>query len=255
MTQPITPEVVIFTDLDDSLFQTRRKCPEDGLSPAAYNIHGEPLSFHTPQQRALLKLFRGATLIPVTGRSSAALKRARSLSWNSYRVASHGALILDPDEQPLKSWRDVITKEISQEYAQLELAHEMVQGWVERWATRHHDQHQLDPIRVKMTYEADLPVYLSIKGPQVALTGLKEELSELWSSRVIHHNDRNMALLPSYSSKSRAVSHLREVLTSIHSNEPLFIGLGDSVSDLPFLKQCHFAITPQQSQIHQELWR
>ena len=253
MTDLATPQIIVFTDLDDSLFQTRRKCSGEGISPAAYSQRGEPISFHTPQQRGLLTLLSSACLIPVTGRSSAALTRVTSVTWSSYRVVSHGAMILDLSGAPLKSWLDLIEDEIVSWSPRLRRAHEYVERWVARWSAAQ-ELPITDPIRIKMTRENDLEVYLSIKGPREALLELKSSLSELWSGGTIHHNDRNMALLPSYASKARAVAHLREIITG-DTPPPLFIGIGDSISDLPFLRQCHFALTPQHSQIHQELWQ
>jgi hypothetical protein len=253
MTQLTTPETVIFTDLDDSLFQTRRKCSGDEISPAAYNRQGEAISFHTPQQRAFIQLLGRGQVIPVTGRSSDALARVRSLKWSSYRVVSHGALILDLDHQPLASWYAHIDREVTQWAPRFTHAHEHITRWVTTWSTNQ-SQPVSDPIRVSVVSEDHLKVYVSIKGPRRALIDLKSELKHLWSDGIIHHNDRNMALLPSYASKSRAVAHLQELITQTQTIEPLFVGVGDSVSDLAFLKLCHFAITPQQSQIHQELW-
>ena len=253
MIHSVAPEVIVFTDLDDSLFQTRRKCDAEGLSAAAYSRQGDPLSFHTPQQRALLKLWEAATLIPVTGRSSEALSRVRSISWSSYRVVSHGAVILQHDGHPLKSWRAHIDSEIEPWHLRLMHVHDYIMQQVKVWEQTRSDQN-IDPLRVRLVYEEDLPVYLSVKGPRSALAELKVELEPLWSTGIIHHNDRNMALLPSYTSKARAVSHLRDLLSRSQAVEPLFIGVGDSISDLDFLRQCHFALTPQKSQIHQELW-
>jgi hypothetical protein len=38
------------------------------------------------------------------------------------------------------------------------------------------------------------------------------------------------------------------------SSQPLFIGLGDSATDLPFLRLCHYALTPRGSQIQVLTW-
>ena len=244
-------EVVIFSDLDDSLFQSRRKCVghEGELSVAAYDRTGNPRSFHTPLQRALLKSWEGATVIPVTGRSSDALARVTSLSWSSYRVVSHGAEVLGPDGQPLESWRQLISDEVTAWSARLMEVSAQVTRYIERLNAT-----EREVPRVRVVYEADTPVYLSIKGPAHDLTELRERLTPQWSDGIIHHNDRDMALLPSYASKARAVSHLIEQLRAHQELRPLIIGLGDSVSDLPFLKLCDFALTPQDSHIQRELW-
>lgn len=253
-------EVVIFTDLDDSLFQSRRKCTGDHLSVAAYDRQGAARSFHTPQQRALLNFWSDATLIPVTGRSSDALERVTSLTWSSYRIVSHGAEILSPSGASLSSWRDHVKEEVEQWRSRLLEAHSVALEFLAELR----EALSQEPLcseelakavpRARLISEGDLLVYLSIKGPAEQLNALSKLLTPLWLGGVIHHNDRDMALLPSYANKARAVSHLLDILRSDLTNTPLVIGLGDSISDLSFLKLCDFALTPQHSQIQQERW-
>ncbi len=68
---------LVFLDLDDTLFQSRRKCPtEVDLSPVAYLQDGSAHSFMTAKQRALWRLLESnATLIPTTARDLDALRR------------------------------------------------------------------------------------------------------------------------------------------------------------------------------------
>ena len=64
--------VFVFADLDDSLFNSARKCPPGvPLEPAALLKNGEVVSYTNPRQRALLHWLRqGATIVPVTARSA-----------------------------------------------------------------------------------------------------------------------------------------------------------------------------------------
>ena len=77
-------KTVIFTDIDDTLMQTRRKCPVDdsGLVVGARDRQGEPLSFTTSKQQALIRrMHEGAIVIPVTGRNLPALARTE-IGWS-----------------------------------------------------------------------------------------------------------------------------------------------------------------------------
>ncbi len=110
-------------------------------------------------------------------------------------------------------------------------------------------------LRCRVIEDQGLPVYVSIKGDEDLLAQLETSVEEVWSSPPgqIHRNGHNMALLPPFANKERAVSYLMQHFRKTHAC-PLFIGLGDSLSDLPFMRLCHFAITPHASQIQEITW-
>jgi hypothetical protein len=240
-----TRPVYVFTDLDDTLFQTRSKCGDGPVHEAAYDKEGQALSYHTEEQLALLSLFGQTTLIPVTGRNLAALGRVRSVSFSWVRITSHGALVLGPDERLLPSWERVLNAEMPKWSVCLSeaLAHAR-------------DRIKLEglSLRAKLIHDQDIPVYVSIKGESAQVQHMARTLEPLWREGVIHRNGHNMALLPPFACKARAVEHVMGLIRESASAPPLFVGFGDSVTDLPFLKLCHFALTPRGSQIHQEAW-
>lgn len=237
--------VYVFADLDDTLFQTRGKCGDGPVYEAAYGKEGQALSFHTEEQLALLGLFGTATLIPVTGRNLAALKRVRSIQFSWVRVTSHGALVFGADERLLPSWQRVLEAELPAWSARLDEA-----------AARAHDRIKSErlSLRAKVIYDQDIPVYVSIKGERDEIAKMAETFKLLWQEGIIHRNGHNMALLPPFACKARAVEHVMDLIRADAAVPPLFVGLGDSLTDVPFLKLCHFALTPQGSQIHQEAW-
>lgn len=237
--------VYVFTDLDDSLFQTRGKCGDGPLYEAAFDKDGAPLSYHTEGQLALLRLLADATLIPVTGRNVAALRRVRSMHFPWLRVTSHGALVLDADEKILPSWESLLKAELPVWEARFEEALELAQARIAAEGLA---------LRARVIIDQRIPVYVSIKGDSKQIAMMAESFKPLWRDGVIHRNRHNMALLPPYASKARAVEHVMARILEEVGAAPLFVGVGDSVSDVPFLKLCHFAITPQGSQIHQETW-
>ena len=248
---------IIFTDLDDSLFHSKRHFLSlsshlsesellKKLTPASLNASGQVICYHTElQQQLCTHLNSLGELIPVTGRSSASVNRIKNLSFESFRIVSHGALILDPQGHFLASWRECISEEIDQWSPLLNDC----ASYLDKWLSIYPDR-----IRIKAVYDYEICTYISIKGEASILYEIAEDLYGFCAGAVIHHNQRNLALLPSYANKARAVNHLKSHLQQLNDDPLCFIGVGDSVSDVPFLKSCDFAITPQHSQIHKELW-
>lgn len=242
----LTDSVHIFSDLDDSLFQTQAKCPpESRLWEAAMDRDGEPLSYFTEPQRLLLTLLQQATLIPVTGRNTAALGRVQ-LNFASYRITSHGAMVLDPAGKPLPDWLALIDGD----HGCWRVSMEAAAAWMQQRIAV-----EQMPLRCRLIEDQGVPVYVSIKGDAAALSRLAEEIPGVWQGEAvqIHRNGHNMALLPPFANKARAVRFVMQRLRDMHP-DPLFLGVGDSLSDLPFLSLCHYAITPKGSQIQAATW-
>jgi hydroxymethylpyrimidine pyrophosphatase-like HAD family hydrolase len=246
MRQSQEDSVFVFTDLDDTLFQTRHKCPEVGaLFEAAVDRQGRSLGYFTPQQKALVRLLEQGTVIPVTGRNAIALERVH-LEFSSYRITSHGALILGENGLLDEAWWRLIRAQHEQ--------------WIEPMATTLAHLSRIIAreglaIRCRLIEDQGIPVYVSIKGEEVALGKIAEAVRGIWSAHGtrVHRNGQNMALLPPFAHKEQAVGFLMERLKR-HKGEPLFIGIGDSMTDLPFLRLCHYALIPQRSQIQEAVW-
>ena len=248
-------KTIIFTDLDDTLFYSNRaintyqkrgviQAAED-LSVASLTQDGRPICFSRPKQRQLIQLLMQADhLIPVTGRASDSLSRVKAPQFNSFRVCSHGAIVLDAKQELLNEWTEVIQNELQSGSQALDLIIKELEAHAQKTSE----------LRIKQVYDQALCTYISVKGPETLVDELAQSIKPLWTHGKIHHNQRNLAILPSYSDKARAVEFLINYFRQM-SNEPLlFIGLGDSVSDLGFLKLCDFVLTPQTSQIHELYW-
>jgi len=102
--------------------------------------------------------------------------------------------------------------------------------------------------------DAGLPLYVNAKhngrdetALAVLAAALKEWLPEGWK---MHFNGNNLAALPPYLGKDKAVSFYLKELAPAHS---FVIGLGDSFTDLCFMGLCDYAMTPTTSQIFQQL--
>ena len=68
----------------------------------------------------------------------------------------------------------------------------------------------------------------------------------------LHQNGNNLAVLPAWLDKAHAVAHL---LAKYHADHPalISIGMGDSSSDLPYMRLCDYLLAPSASQIARQL--
>lgn len=242
---------IALVDLDDTLFQTRRKCPAEldpaALTPMAFDAAGAPLGFATPAQAALLRWLEATCLVvPVTARSVDALRR--TVLRVDLAVAAHGGAILRGGAL-CPAWHAEMagrTAAVTADLAELEAA---ARATAERLGIG---------VRAWVIGEAGLPLYLVIKharpeGCDPELHAVAEALSDAvpagWTT---HVNGNNVALLPPFLGKRAAAAVLAEELRARHPGLPL-IGIGDSLTDAPFMALCDFAMTPPRSQLGRAL--
>jgi len=95
----------LFADLDDTLFQSGRKCPEGApLTPMAYLKDGTAHSFATKAQKSFLVLMQQEmAVIPVTARNADAFSRVRWPFTNG-AVINYGGIILGADGAVDEGW-------------------------------------------------------------------------------------------------------------------------------------------------------
>jgi hydroxymethylpyrimidine pyrophosphatase-like HAD family hydrolase len=241
------PPVLVFGDLDDTLFQTRAKCPPGcELVPVAYDRAGQPLSFATEKQRRLFAwLTRDAEFVPVTGRNSAAVARVR-LPFDRWAITSFGGVILTPGGRPDPAWAARMADESRAHHAALGELRAHVLALAAREGV---------DVRASEVCDHSLPLYLSVKhnaGDHAALAGLAERIAgggypAGWR---MHLNGNNLACLPPYLAKERAVAYFLETLAAPGT---LTFGFGDSHSDAPYIALCDYALTPTGSQLGRHL--
>ncbi|WP_425144962.1 hypothetical protein [Deinococcus sp.] len=237
--------IVVFADLDDTLFQTLRKLPGADLAslrPATVDPLGEAHSYSTPAQSALLALLAagGATLIPVTGRDQAAFGRV-TLPFRSWRVLDHGLTLLTPAGSIDAAWAKRVRLHLAPLQAALEAHTAALLPHAERLGCR-----------VSRHLAHGLPFMTVLKHPDAQPDALAE-LQTLWEARLngaaelqVIANANNVSLLPGGLGKAQAVAYLRE---QHFPHAALTLGLGDSLSDLAFLNACDFALTPSGGQL------
>lgn len=234
--------VIALVDLDDTLFQTIRKCPTDvapaALTPLAFAKDGEPLGYATPRQMAFLDwLSEGAHVVPVTARSLDALRRVKIPF--AAAVCAHGGVVLDETGEPDAAWAGRIAALAAAATPMLEMLAAAVR--------REHAE-----LAVRVLTEGDLPLYVLIKHPGVdeaalhaAVDAILHEVPPGWT---VHRNGNNIALMPPYLGKRAAVEYMLPGLRARFPGASV-LGFGDSITDAPFMALCDYAMMPTGSQL------
>lgn len=247
---------VVFSDLDDTLFQTRRKMVDElalePFRPGALDRTMNARSFMTEKQSMLVDwLLAHADFIPVTARGSEELSRV-TIPFSSWAIATHGAVILTPQGTADKQWQAQMLEHLAayrqplltlqQDITRL-MAERGIQGWA----------------RINYEY-ADTPVYLVMKHTdstrQAELYTLGDEIEARFATEgfYIHRNGNNIAWLPNPVEKGLACQYLLNKLRAERGVFPV-LALGDSLSDHRFMKLCDWFGMPQQSQFSQHISR
>lgn len=237
---------IALVDLDDTLFQTRRKCPGDvaegALTPIAFAQDGGPLGFATPRQLAFLTWLSETTrLVPVTGRSLEALRRVK-IDFTA-AVCAHGGVVLREDGSHDPVWATHIATEAARHADMLERLERAVQSASDAMGT---------PLSIRILHEDAVPLYVLVKHPDA----IDRELNAVVDAMVgevpgdwtVHRNGNNIALMPPFLGKAHAVAPLLGDLRARFPEAPV-IGIGDSLTDAPFMALCDFAMMPTGSQL------
>ena len=245
MTRPIA-----LVDLDDTLFQTLRKCPDDvpaeRLTPLGFAADGAPLSYATPRQMGFLHWLAETTrLVPVTARSLDALRRVR-IPFTA-AICAHGGVVLDEAGAPDPAWHARMAACASADAAMLDGLAAAVSA---------HARANGVPLRVRVLSEGDVPLYVLAKHGEAdadalhaAVDAAVPNLPPGWTD---HRNGNNVALMPPWLGKAHAVAHILPGLRAGHPDAPV-IGIGDSLTDAPFMRLCDFAMLPTGSQLAGEV--
>ena len=241
MTRPI-----FFSDLDDTIFQTARKMqpapdPDRLVSEALNGSH----SYMSARQAAMMDWLLATTrFIPVTARSTEALARCR-LPFADHKICTNGAVILRPDGTPDPDWSERTRKQAVAAAPMLDALVAFVR-----------DQTAPDQYRAWIVEEFGTGCYFCVKsnGTADALDGIDERLRGLAGPTFSRHrNDNNLSFTPPGISKQHAVEYL---LPKVMGDQKLPVfGMGDSLTDLPFMACCDLMVVPRRSQIDSERLR
>jgi hydroxymethylpyrimidine pyrophosphatase-like HAD family hydrolase len=244
----------IFLDLDDTLFQTLRKCAlgadDPKLQVRAFLPDGTPNSFATHKQQWLWRwLALGFKIVPVTGRDIHAFERVM-LTFEEEVVLNHGAVILDKQRNIDSVWMQRMTQALP-EYHEKLLA---VWAKIEAYCKCCHG------FKLRLVHDFDTTWYGVIKHSDGTETTLKTLLDSIIKvhphivdgSLYWHLNGNNLAVLPKIINKESAVSYLIDGYKQ-HHPELVTFGAGDSNSDAPFMSLCDYALIPKNTQLFKAL--
>jgi len=237
--------MAIFTDLDDTLFQTARKLDETQMAGAirvAQALNGQH-GLMTAKQAALLAWFDPVRTIPVTARGSEAFSRVM-LEFGGPAIVANGAVILDANGVPDPEWQACVQAALAPHRAALATLPDHARDAAARIGAE---------IRTWLVEEPNCGgVYAVVKAepgtPETALSEiaphLRKAVSGPWR---VHMNGNNLALIPPGISKAAATGF---TLARMRRTGPvLAIGVGDSCSDLDFMRLCDLWMTPTGSQL------
>lgn len=243
LNHPYKSKIIIFTDLDDTLIQTKHKLPKHAFTTVgATDRNAKALSFFTQPQKMMLDMFayHSAKIIPITGRNTDALNRVQ-YDFQSFCSVSHGAIVLKENGSICENWLSKIEPQLLDWPELLTHCHQEINQII--------NSHKLDA-RARVIIDHHIPAYLSVKGQMQDLEIIQQKNS-LNNKFNCHKNGCNLALLPPYASKKSAVEYIKKQL-ELDVND-LIIGIGDSLSDLDFMSSCQFSMMPINSQIAREL--
>jgi len=241
----MTHRIAVFTDLDDTLFQSARKVKEADFSGAvqvASALNGHH-GLMTRAQATLLDWIALERAIPVTARSSEGFSRV-ALRFGGPAIVANGAVILDATGVPDLEWQARVTKSLAPHRAALSEMPDQARKAATQIGAE---------IRTWLVEEPVCGgVYAVVKvepgTPEAALAQIAPRLRETvagpWR---VHMNGNNLALIPPGISKAAATGFLLERLR--RDGPVLAIGMGDSSSDLEFMRLCDFWMTPTGSQL------
>ena len=278
--EAVMPELLILTDLDDSLFSTLRKIPlhlrdKATLAAKAANTVAGKDSFMTARQSAMVKWMDLTRCVPVTARGTEAYSRVALAFGGPAAIVANGAVMLDKDGAVNAVWAARVATILQPLQEQLLQLPEILQKLaaqrsldIRSWTViepscgaayvvaKCNDDTDgagldklLDDIKAHLANCTAGKAGVSVNPVADSRTDdLADDRADNWR---FHINGNNLSLTPVGISKAIATAWLLETLRE--DKELLTIGVGDSSSDLEFMRLCDAWLTPTGSQIDQML--
>jgi len=231
--------ILIFIDLDDTIFQTIRKNPNAKI-PATESPNHLTVSYMSQEQNLFLGLLNAnetALIIPVTARDYDQYKRTFISREDKIAYASifFGAEILHKHES------DVLWKShVKSKLMSLSLKVADLKPVIERRLNAElYNIYNVNDYYLVIKHK-DKSNYCEYN--KSCFNMLKELIPYDYSYFI---NDNNITIVPKCIDKKNAVEYLIDKI-----KPKLTIGIGDSMSDWNFMDLCDFKIIPKNSQIN-----
>jgi hydroxymethylpyrimidine pyrophosphatase-like HAD family hydrolase len=236
---------IYLTDLDDTLFRSLAKQPNPaGLSRVTTATNGHHSHMNNKQRSLFAALRATGTVIPVTARSSEAFERVHLDFGTGRAILSNGAVIRDETGVPDPDWSEQtarIGRSCDPLFSEMSALIQASFGAAARcWTVT--EEGASVYFCVKMNATEAKAVQTGISTAHELLTE-SLDLSALWG----HINGNYLSFTPIGISKRDACTYLIDQLGD--RGEISLIGLGDSLTDLPFMGLCDFMMIPSGSQI------
>ncbi|MFK8082357.1 MAG: HAD hydrolase family protein [Granulosicoccus sp.] len=255
-----SPRLLVLADLDDSLFSTLRKIPASqraGTTLAARASAGSAAgkdSFMTPRQSAMLDWMDLSRCVPVTARGTDAYSRVTIPFAGPAAILANGAVMLDATGKVDEQWAAIVNDILQGQQETITALADTLLGLAAKRSMDIRSWAVMEPTCGAVYAVAKSNDSPHGEGLNDLLEDLKRDLinedSQAGDNWLFHINGNNLSVTPSGISKAIAVKYL---LTRLQASEALFtVGIGDSASDLEFMRLCDVWMTPTRSQIDQK---
>ena len=229
-------KIIYFADLDDTLFQTKRKS-EAGIYQATHTTNPEKISYYTKEQKEMIDyilLDPNTLLIPITARTKNQFQKTQLYKdklATTYSNYYGGCIYLE--HELLNDYDELIRPTLNKAQSITSLL--------------------ISDIEKKLKKSLNL---INVDGYYFVIDSLTLDehiyIQEIFSATdidfEIYQNEKSITILPSVINKKQAVKFLCEKL------EPkITIGLGDSTSDLDFLNFCDFKVISKIGELNQKI--
>ena len=239
---------LFFVDLDDTLFQTLRKCGEtrtEDLTPRAFLKNGETISYSTPKQNRVWEaLSSSGPVVPVTARNFDAFSRV-NLTFKHEAILNHGAVIIDTQGRIDPEWQAYMAEALPPYHSLL----------LEIWELVNANTLENPALRPRLIEDFGVCWYGVIKHAaaeeaplQVLAQAMQYHPALVTGQLYCHLNGNNLAIIPAIVTKANAVGFLLARYKKLY-DAILTVGIGDSKSDQPFMSLCDYALIPGNTQL------
>ena len=237
--------IFLFTDLDDTLWQTKRKI--ENFHPNLKQVTSSLThpSFMREDQELFSELFLNhpdISVIPITARELNQYKRTYLYNDERVKLAViyFSGMILYENRVD-EEWQKII----NHKYAKLKFQLTKLQKLI-----KNHIKVKWDEFKFVNVDDFYLNIkYIDRNTYKEPIKYVYEILKEMeLDGFSINSNDNNIAILPEFLNKELAINYI------IDKYKPrLTLGAGDSLSDLGFMQKSNYLIIPQKSQINEKL--